>query len=181
VLGAGRLAPQKGFDTLLAAAAGWRDRQPVPLVVIAGAGPLADELARQAGDLGVDASFLGDRDDVAGLLAAADVFVLPSRWEGQPLILQEALRAGRPIVAADVGGVRDLTGDEAALLVPGNDPAALGRAVLDVLDDPELADRLSAAALSRAAGLPTEADAAAAVLQLYSELSLQPHQPHRPR
>ncbi len=169
VLGAGRLAPQKGFDMLIAAAAGagWQARRPVPLVVIAGAGPLADELAHQACDLGVDARFLGERDDIAGLLAAADVFALPSRWEGQPLILAEALRAGRPIVAADVGGVRDLTGDLAAVLVPPGDPAAFGRAVLDVLDDARLASRLSAAAADRAAELPAEADAAAAALELY--------------
>ena len=99
------------------------------------------------------------------LLAAADVFALPSRWEGQPLILQEALRAGRPIVATDVGGVRDLTGDDAALLVPPGDPAALGQAVLAVLDDAGLGKRLSAAAESRAAELPAESDAVAAALR----------------
>lgn len=174
VLGVGRLAPQKGFSTLLAAAAGWRGRQPAPLVVIAGSGPLADDLARSARELEVDARFLGARDDVAGLLGAADVFVLPSRWEGQPLILQEALRAGRPIVAADVGGVRDLTGDDAALLVPASDPAALSRAVLAVLDDPDLAGTLAKAALARAASLPTEADAAAAALGLYRQLARRP-------
>lgn len=172
VLGVGRLAPQKGFGTLIeaAGAAGWQARQPVPLVVIAGAGPLDAELAAQARQLGVDARFLGERDDVARLLAAADVFVLPSRWEGQPLILQEALRAGRPIVAADVGGVRDLTGDEAALLVPPGDPVALSRAVLAVLDDSELARRLSSAALARATALPTEAEAGAIAVDLYDHL-----------
>jgi glycosyltransferase involved in cell wall biosynthesis len=170
VLGVGRLAPQKDFGTLLTAAARWRDRRPVPLVAIAGSGPLAGDLARQARELDVDTRFLGPRDDVAGLLAAADVFVLPSRWEGQPLILQEALRAGRPIVAADVGGVRDLTGDDAALLVPAGDPAALSEAVLDVLDDADLAGKLAKAALCRAASLPSEADAAAAVLRLYGDL-----------
>jgi glycosyltransferase involved in cell wall biosynthesis len=174
VLGVGRLAPQKAFGTLLTAAASWRGRQPVPLVVIAGSGPLADDLARQARELEVDARFLGARDDVAGLLAAADVFVLPSRWEGQPLILQEALRAGRPIVAADVGGVRDLTGDDAAFLVPADDPAALSRAVLAVLDAPDLAGKLAKAALARAASLPTEADAAAAGLSVYGQIIGRP-------
>ncbi len=173
VLGVGRLAPQKGFGTLLAAAATWRNRQPAPVVVIAGDGPLAAELASQARASGVDARFLGERDDVPGLLAAADVFVLPSRWEGQPLSLQEALRAGRPIVATDVGGVRDLTGDDAALLVPPADPAALSRAVLEVLNGPGVASRLGAAAASRAAELPTEADAAAAALDLYDRLRLR--------
>lgn len=171
VLAVGRLAPQKGFDTLIAAAARWRDRSPAPLVVIAGTGPLADDLAAQARDLAVAARFLGSRDDVAALLAAADVFVLPSRWEGQPLILQEALRAGRPIVAADVGGVRELTGDDAALLVRAGDPAGLAAAVLRVLDDAELAVTLGTAAAARAARLPTPADATDAVLALYDRLT----------
>ena len=131
VLAAGRLASQKGLDTLIAAAARWRGRRPEPVLVIAGTGPLAGELAAQARDLGVTARFLGRRDDVGDLLAVADVFALPSRWEGQPLVLQEAMRAGRPIVATDVGGVRDLTGDEAALLVKPGDPAELAAAVLE--------------------------------------------------
>jgi|HubBroStandDraft_1064217.scaffolds.fasta_scaffold02776_8 glycosyltransferase involved in cell wall biosynthesis len=173
VLGIGRLAPQKRFDVLLRAAAttGWRERRPAPLVVIAGAGPLAAELAGLGDELGVDARFLGQRDDVARLLAAADVVVLPSQWEGQPLILQEALRAARPIVAADVGGVRDLTGDRAALLVPPGDPQALSLAVLAVLDDPGLAARLAVAAAARAAGLPAPGDAISSVISLYDRLT----------
>jgi glycosyltransferase involved in cell wall biosynthesis len=170
VLGVGRLAPQKDFATLIAAASAWSDRSPRPALVIAGEGPLDGELEGQAQTLGVDVRFLGPRGDVPALLASADVFALPSRWEGQPLILQEALRAGRPIVATDTGGVRDLTGDEAALLVPPGDPVALGRAVLAVLDDAELAKRLSAAAESRAAELPAESDAIAAALGLYRSL-----------
>jgi glycosyltransferase involved in cell wall biosynthesis len=170
VLAAGRLAAQKGLETLIAAAALCQDRRPAPLFVIAGTGPLADQLAGQARDLAVGVTFLGWRDDVTALLAAADVFVLPSRWEGQPLVLQEALRAGRPVVASDVGGVRDLTGD-AAVLVPPGDPAALAAAVLRVLDDPGLACRLSVAAAARAATLPTEADAIAAAIAVYEELA----------
>jgi glycosyltransferase involved in cell wall biosynthesis len=171
VLGVGRLAPQKDFGTLIAAATAWADRAPQPLLVIAGDGPLAGELESQAQTLGVEARFLGSRDDVPALLAAADVVVLPSRWEGQPLILQEALKAGRPIVATDVGGVRDLTGDDAALLVPRADPIALGRAITAILDDAGLGKRLSAAAESRAAELPAESDAIAAALGLYRSLT----------
>lgn len=173
-LAAGRLTGQKGFDTLLAAAVHWRDRQPQPLLVVAGDGPLAGELAGLARELGVTARFLGDCDDVPALLAAADVFVLPSRWEGQPLILQEALRAARPIVAADVGGVSYLTGPDAALLVPPEDPAALAEAVLRVLDDQDLAARLAAAALARAARLPSAAEAAQAALAVYRRLAPAP-------
>jgi len=170
VLAAGRLAVQKGFDTLIAAAARWRDRRPEPLLMIAGTGPLAAGLANQAQGLGVSVRFLGWRDDMAALLAAADVFVLPSQWEGQPLILHESLCAGRPIVATDVGGVRDLTGPDAALLVAPGDPAALAAAVMRVLDDQDLAKRLGSAAARRAAALPTETDAIKAVLELYERL-----------
>ena len=174
VLAVGRLAPQKGFGTLLAAAARWRDRQPRPRVLIAGTGPLAARLATQATGLGVDAEFGGWSDDVPALLAGADVFVLPSEWEGQPLVLQEALAAGRPIVATEVGGVRALTGDDAAVLVPPGDPAALAAAILRVLDDPGLAASLTAAAQARAAALPSEDDAVAAVLALYARLTARP-------
>jgi glycosyltransferase involved in cell wall biosynthesis len=171
VLGAGRLAAQKGFDTLIAAAARWQDRRPEPLLAIAGTGPLAGDLARQARELGVAVRFLGWQDDLTGLLAAADVFALPSQWEGQPLILQEALCAGRPIVATDVGGVRELTGDDAALLVSPGDPAAFAATVLSVLDDAELAAKLGRAAARRAAALPTETEAIEAALALYQRLS----------
>lgn len=166
VLAVGRLAAQKGFSVLLQAAA-WRDLNPVPLVVIAGDGPLAGELRAQADKTGVDAVFLGHRDDVPALLAAAAVFVLPSTWEGQPLVLQEALRAGTPVVATRVGGIPGLAGEDAAVLVPRGDAPALAAAVRSVLTDPPLAARLRAAAAARAATLPTEADAVAAARDAY--------------
>lgn len=170
VLAAGRLTTQKGMATLVAAAARWRTRQPEPVLVVAGSGPLAGSLARQAAEFGVDVRFLGWRDDTAALIAAADVFVLPSRWEGQSLVLQEALRAGRPIVATDVGGVREITADAALLVSPG-DPQALASAVLRVLDDAELSAELSMAAAARSRELPDEAAAIAAAMALYERLS----------
>ena len=169
VLAAGRLVTQKGFDTLLEAAVAWRDMDPVPRVVIAGDGPLRAELRDQAAALGVDAVFLGHRDDVAALLAACDVFVLPSRWEGQPLILQEALRAGAAIVATRAGGIPDLAGEEAALLVEPGEAGELGGAVRMVLTDAGLRGPLRAAARRRAAGLPSEADAVGAALAAYAD------------
>jgi glycosyltransferase involved in cell wall biosynthesis len=175
VLGAGRLVPQKGFGILLEAAASWQDMDPRPLVVIAGAGPLAGSLRDQAAALGVDAVFLGHRDDVPGLLAVADVFAIPSWWEGQPLVLQEALRAGVPVVATRVGGIPGLTGDgapqgsAAAVLVRPGDRRELASAVRAVLGDPALAARLRAAARARAAGLPSPDDAVTAVLAAYAD------------
>jgi len=168
VLAAGRLVAQKGFGTLLEAAADWRGLEPPPLVVVAGDGPLAGALRARAAALGVEAAFLGQRDDVPALLRAAAVFVLPSRWEGQPLVLQEALRAGVAIVAARVGGIPALTGEYAALLVPPDDPVRLSAAVRSVLTDQPLADRLRTAAVARAAELPSAEEAITAVLAAYA-------------
>ena len=167
VLGAGRLAPQKGFGLLLDAAARWGDIRPGPLLVIAGEGPLAAGLRSRAASLGLAVRFAGHRSDVPSLLAAADVFVLPSTWEGQSLILQEALRAGVPVVATRVGGNAELTGEDAALLVPPGDPQRLADAVRAVLGDPALAARLRQAAAERGRALPGEDEAVAAALAEY--------------
>ncbi len=171
VLAVGRLAAQKGFGTLLDAAASWRDMRPEPLLVIVGDGPLEAGLTSQAARLKLDVRFPGHRDDVPALLASAAVFVLPSVWEGQPLILQEALRAGVPIVATRVGGTPELTGEDAALLVPPGEVAPLADAVRAVLTDPGLAARLRQAAADRARALPTEDDAVTAALAEYDLLT----------
>lgn len=168
VAAVGRLTAQKGFGVLLEAALAWRDLDPMPLVVIVGEGPLAGKLRARAAVLGVAAVFLGHCDDVPALLRAAAVFVLPSHWEGQPLVLQEALRAGAPVVATRVGGIPGLTGEDAAVLVPRGDARALAAAVRSVLTDAPLAARLRTAAAVRAATLPTGADAVTAALSAYA-------------
>jgi glycosyltransferase involved in cell wall biosynthesis len=168
VLAVGRLAPQKGFGTLLEAASSWRDIKPEPVLVIVGEGPLEARLKSQAAALHLDARFPGHRDDVPALLAAAAVFVLPSVWEGQPLILQEALRAGVPVVATRVGGIPEITGEDAALLVAPGDPDRLADAVRAVLTDPALAGRMRQAALDRARALPSPDDAVASALAEYA-------------
>ena len=174
VLAVGRLATQKGFGTLIQAAERWQRRSVVPLVIIAGDGPLDAELRHLAGMAGVAVRFLGPRRDVPALLGAADVVVVPSTWEGQPLIVQEALRAGRPLVATRVGGIADLTGDDGAVLVPPGDPVALAAAVTRILDDPEAAAALAAAARARAALLPTETAAVDQALGVYEAMTTRP-------
>jgi len=173
VLAVGRLAAQKGFAVLLDAAVRWRDLRPEPSLVIVGDGPLEAELKRRAASLGLAPTFAGRRSDVPVLLAAADVFVLPSTWEGQALILQEALHAGVPIVATRVGGNPDLLGEDAALLVPPGDAQALSGAVRSVLADPTLAASLRRAALDRAVALPAEDDAVTAALAEYAQAGRQ--------
>jgi glycosyltransferase involved in cell wall biosynthesis len=170
VLAVGRCAAQKGFDVLIDAMSLLRDRDPEPLLAIAGEGPLAGQLARQALAAGLRVRFLGPRNDVSALLAAADVTAVPSRWEGQPLIVQEALRAGRPLVASRVGGIPALTGQDGALLVPPGAPGQLAAALRSVLDDPALSGRLAASAAARAAALPSPSDAIDAVAALYARL-----------
>jgi glycosyltransferase involved in cell wall biosynthesis len=170
VFAAGRLTAQKGFGVLIDAAARWRGRDPAPVLAIAGDGPLAGELGARAGAAGIPVRFLGRRADVPALMAAADVVVVPSVWEGQPLVVQEALRAARPMVASRVGGIPDLTGEDGALLVPPGDAAALAGAVLTVLDDRAAAARLMAAATERARGLPDADDAVNTVTALYDRL-----------
>ncbi len=169
VLAVGRLHAQKGFDTLVAAAGRWARRTPPPVVAIAGEGPDRPRLAALAAANGSDVRLLGYRADVSGLLAAAEVVVLPSQWEGSPLVAQEALAAGRPLVATAVGGVPDLVGDGAVLVAP-DDPAALAAAVAVLLDNPAAGVALAARGVARAATWPDEAAATAAVARVYAEL-----------
>ncbi|TDB94788.1 glycosyltransferase family 4 protein [Actinomadura sp. 7K534] len=195
IITVGRLAEQKGLPTLLDAARDWAGRTPPPLVAIVGDGPLEDELRSRIDAEELPVRLLGRRSDVAGLLAASDVAVVPSVWEGQPLIVQEILRAGLPLVATRVGGIPGMVGaagraadggspaggtggqllhgpeSEAALLVPPGDAGALERAVSRVLDDPALAARLGSAAAQRSAMLPDEDDAVAQLADLYRELA----------
>ncbi len=171
VLAVGRLAPQKRLDVLVDAAGRWQHRDPRPVTVIAGDGPLAGELRAQAARVGAEVLLLGSRPDVAALLAIADVVVVPSRWEARALIVQEAMRAGRPLVATRTGGIPELTGEDAALLIPPGDAAALAAAVSAVLDDPKLAARLGQAAQARSATFPTESDSISAVLASYAWLA----------
>lgn len=142
VLAIGRLDPQKGYYDLLTAFALIAARHERAHLVIIGDGPLRGGLEARRADLGLTARvhFPGRRDDVPGLLAACDVFVLASHWEGMPNVVLEAMAAGRPIVATRVEGVAELLSDrESGLLVPHSEPALLGRALERLLDEPGLA------------------------------------------
>ncbi|WP_328916816.1 MULTISPECIES: glycosyltransferase family 4 protein [unclassified Streptomyces] len=170
LLAVGRLEPHQGYDVLLDAAGRWATREPRPLVAIAGEGPQRAALERRIATERLPVTLLGRRDDVPELLSAADLVVLPSRWEARSLIAQEALHAGVPLVATAVGGTPELVGD-AALLVPYGDAGALARAVTGLLADPVRRTALAIVGRAQAATWPTEDDTVAQVLSVYDELT----------
>ncbi|GII96591.1 glycosyltransferase family 4 protein [Sinosporangium siamense] len=161
-----RLAQQKGLETLLDTAAVPYPEE--PLFVVAGDGPLRGALEERIDREGLPVRLLGARNDVADLLSVAHAVVVPSRWEGQPLSVQEALRAGCPIVATAVGGLPAMVGDAGTLVAYG-DVAAMRGAVREVLADAERRERLAAAARVRGRELPGEAEALALVFIVYTE------------
>lgn len=143
---------QKGHRYLIEAAAHLRDDYPQARYLLIGDGELRAALERQIAAAGLQATFrlLGTRPDVPALLAAADLFVLPSLWEGLPMALIEAMAAGLPVVATDVSGTRGVMRDgETGLLVPPGDATALAQAMAALLAEPERAAQMGAAARRR--------------------------------
>ncbi|MDQ6692918.1 MAG: glycosyltransferase family 4 protein, partial [Chloroflexota bacterium] len=144
-----RLVPQKGQSCLVEAAARVLVARPDVRFVMVGDGPLRGELVQMGSDLGISDRLVitGLRSDIAAILAASDVFVLSSIWEGMPLSLLEAMSVGCPAVATDVGGVGEVLQDNVTgLIVPAGDSAALAEAICQCLDHPESAGRRAAAA-----------------------------------
>jgi glycosyltransferase involved in cell wall biosynthesis len=141
------LVRRKGLDVLLGALADLAREAGAPRLWIAGSGPEREALERRTRSLGLEGRvrFLGQREDAADLLAACDVFVLPSRREGLGVAALEAMAAGRPVVATRVGGLgHAVVPGRTGLLVPPDDTAALADAIRQLLHDPELRARLGA-------------------------------------
>jgi glycosyltransferase involved in cell wall biosynthesis len=164
--------PFKGHEHLLRAAALVRHRIPGVRFVLAGVGPKEPEIKRLAADLDLDGSvvFAGFRPDAPRLTASADVFVLPSEHEGLPIALLEAMALGRAVVATNVGGIPEVVRDGAdAVLVGPRDPEALASAIVTLLTDPALRDRLGSAARARAADFDIR-NAVRRMEEVYEEL-----------
>jgi glycosyltransferase involved in cell wall biosynthesis len=137
-----RLEPQKRHDVLLDA---WAALEGDAVLWLAGDGSLRAELEERAEPLAGRVRFLGTRADVPDLLAAADVTVLTSDWEGLPLAVLESMAAGRPVVATDVGGVREVLAGGGGLVVPPGDPATTAQALNTLLFDRSTRDSAAAA------------------------------------
>ncbi|MGX1129585.1 glycosyltransferase involved in cell wall biosynthesis [Streptomyces glaucescens] len=170
LLAVGSLDRQRGYDLLLDAARRWRELDPAPQVVVAGEGPLRTELQGRIEDEELPVRLVGQRDDVAALLAAADLALLPGGRESRSVLAQEALHGRVPLVATAVGGVPELVGD-AAELVPAGDAAAFAAAVVRLLGDRERRELLRERGVRQAATWPTEDETVAQVLSVYDELT----------
>ena len=157
LLTVGRLDPQKGHLDLIGALRRVVAALPSVHLVIAGAPQQASAAYEQAlrattaaPELATRVHWAGHRDDVPALLAACDIVVQPSHWEGFGLVLVEAMAARRPVVATAVSAIPEVVRDgETGLLVPPHDPDALARALLQLCGDPEHRTRLGAAGAAR--------------------------------
>jgi len=145
VVAVSRLHRQKGLRYLLRAVPLIREEVPAVKLVVAGGGTLESRLASEVRRLriGESVALLGERKDAREVMAAADVFVLPSLWEGLPYVLVEAAALGKPIVATDIDGVREVVrSGETGVLVPPRDPGQLAAALILLLRDRDLAGKL---------------------------------------
>ena len=164
-----RLEPEKGLDVLLEAAR----LVPELDVVIAGTGSIRGALEATAARLGISSRvhFLGYRSDPAALLSCADLFVLPSRVEGFPLSVLEAMAAGVPVVATNIGGTREaVEHEQTGLLVPPNDPVALAAAMRRVIGQPEEAARRASVARDRVRSELSTSAIATRVMTVYESV-----------
>ena len=149
LLSTGRLTHQKGHEYFIQAMAKVVSRFPNAKAGICGDGPLRSQLESQIVRLGLSNSvkLLGAWDDISPVLASADIFVLPSRWEGLSRALMEAMAAGIPVIASQVGGIKNLVTDNVnGLLIPAEDSEKLENSILQLIENPEMMKRLAAAA-----------------------------------
>ncbi|HVX12517.1 MAG TPA: glycosyltransferase [Pirellulales bacterium] len=156
----GRLEMQKGVTDLIEHSRLWLDRLPEHDLLIVGTGPLENELRAISERLAIAARvyFAGWRADVPEILKASDLVVLPSRWEGMPNVVLEAMAAGRPVVSTDVEGVRDLLGDASARqIVPVGNSAELAARIVSLVSDGRVLGEISSLNLSRSKEFGLEA------------------------
>ena len=168
-----RLDPQKGIDVMIDVAKTVRARHPDTVFVIAGTGPLDGEVQgwAEAAGQGEAMRFLGSIETVPLHLAASDIFLLTSRWEALPISIVEAFRAGRPVIATDCGGVKELVDDQVGHLCAVEDVAGIADAILEMIETPDLRAAKGQAALARSAEARFDPDAVhARFAATYAEL-----------
>jgi glycosyltransferase involved in cell wall biosynthesis len=177
-----RAVSPKRHDLLLHALAVMRDKGIVaPRTVFAGSGPLLPAVRALAEKFQLPGvSFLGDVDEVPRLLASSQIFALLSDHEGQPISVIEAMRAGLPIVASDLPGIRTQITDGVEGLLTANNPEAVAFSIERLMGDRQLRTRMAAAARRRYERDFSAATMAHAVMQVYGSLAVQPPYVVRP-
>jgi len=149
----GRLTFQKGQKYLIEAVSKIKEKFPSIMLLIVGDGPIKDELQNYSKTLGLNKHviFTGSRRDIPPLLAAMDIFVLPSLWEGLPNALLEAMASGKTIIATDIPPIREIINNEKiGILVPARDSKAMASSIELLLNDKTSAETFCKSAQERA-------------------------------
>ena len=173
VFNCGNLRPQKGHRYLISAMAEVVKNVPNAKLLIAGSGPLLSELKEQIGKLNLEGSvsLLGRRDDIMNILCVSDLFVFPSLEEGQGLALIEAMAAGLPCVASNIGPIPEIIPNaEAGILVKPGDPDGLAGAIFELYSDRNKAKAMAAAGKRYAMGKFNARSSVDRLSRLYEEL-----------
>lgn len=146
------LRPPKGIDDMLAAMPAAFDRLPDLHYLVVGEGSARYDLERLVSEHGLDdrVIFAGNRSDVPRMLAAADIFVLPTHTEALPTAVAEAMAAGLPVVATRVGGIPEMVDSDTGILVEPGDRDGLAVAVCDILADADMGRSLGERGAQRA-------------------------------
>jgi glycosyltransferase involved in cell wall biosynthesis len=154
IVAAGYFIPEKGLSDLLKAAAKVRETRKDVVFILVGDGPLERQLKEEAHSLGIDdiVRFTGLRFDVDRFMSASDAVVVPSTWqEPAGLVVVEAMATSRPVIASRVGGIPEyLSEGEAGLLVEPGNPTQIAEAILKILNDGPMAQRMGIAGRQRA-------------------------------
>jgi glycosyltransferase involved in cell wall biosynthesis len=169
------LRPGKGLETLIDALPAVLTRYPLAQIAIGGEGSELDSLRARALKRGTaDAlHFLGPSDDPLSILRGSEIFVHPSWAESFPYVILEAMAAGLPIAASDVGGIGEaLVNGESGLLVPAGDNDALARALIGLLDDADSRARMGDAAKRRVERQFTRSAMIDGLIRVYREVSV---------
>ena len=148
----GRLSEEKGLHYLIAALAKVRSRFPGVKLLVAGSGVMQNSFKSLAKTEKVDDAidFLGFQNNPFRIMKQIDLLVLPSRTEGCPIVVIEAMAMGAPVIASNVGGVPELMTNDVGILVPPKDSEALAQSIINLLEQPELMRKMGEAAHKRA-------------------------------
>jgi len=148
LISVGRFVPAKGYEDLILAMSTLASSHPNIVLLLVGDGPLFESIRNLVSKSGLEKNVLplGMRDDIPSLLAASDLYVSSSHWEGLPLTILEAMMAGLPIIATDVGDIPSVVTADIGIVIPPHQPGSIAEAVTKLLDEPAKLQQMGLAA-----------------------------------